>query len=355
MTRSTPDRARRLAAPLVRYRYVVWAAILAWTALLDPREHDDWHYYREGADALFSAHGLHLYADHPTVQIGVVGLAAARALDALAGSHAAVVAQILATAAALPTAWLVERASVRTTTTGRVLGGGVMMLVWTQASVLGQFGDCLLLALLVAAVLAIRDGRGLTTGILIGLAVATKPWAAPALLMPLSLTGRSRWRALAVAVGATTAAYLPFVIADTDTWSASRPPFRTSPATIGGLLGWVVAPGWVRIVQLAIGLALGAIAVVRLRYAAIPLLLVIARLSIEPNAASYYVLGLAVTAWLWDEQRNAHYVSSILTLIYFFVPQGAQPTAVVTVKLTLLATLGLVALVGRADAPARRS
>jgi hypothetical protein len=287
---------------------------------------------------------LHLYAEHPAIQIGVVGLTLARLLEALAGSHAELVSQVVVTAAALPAARLIERTSSRPPSGGRLFAGAVTMILWTQASMLGQFGDCLLLVLLTGAVLAIQRDRGDLAGLAIGLAIATKPWAAPALLMPAVLTHRQRVKALAIALGCSVAAYLPFVLADGDSWSAGRTAFRTSQGTIGGLLGWEVAPSWVRAAQLAIGLALAALAVTRGRYAAVPLVLVVGRLCLEPNDASYYVLGLAFAAWLWDEQRRRGYPSSILVFLYFLVPQDARPGVVVSVKLALLAAIVVSAL-----------
>ncbi len=59
-------------------------------------------------------------------------------------------------------------------------------------------------------------------------------------------------------------------------------------------------PSWDRIAQIALGCALGVIAVVRRRWVAVIALGIGARLVLDPSVYTYYTAGLAMGLLLWD-------------------------------------------------------
>jgi hypothetical protein len=295
---------------------------LAWFAVLAPGQGIAWKFFTQGSGLLFGAgrgwlpsiSGLHLYATHPQLQIGPLSFVVAQVLRHAGPDQGLVVAQVALSIVGL---FLVQAiagiaAQVRPSLAadpgrlrGTVLAGGaVFMIAWVELAVAyTHLDDALALALAVLAVRAVISGRPGMAGLCVGLAADAKPWALVFLPIVLSLPGRARWQAIAVALAAVAAGWLPFVLADPGTLAATGhftilnlPPSAlralgvTDPRT----------PGWDRPAQLVVGWVLGTVAVLRRRWPAVILLGVGARIALDPAVHGYYTAGVLVGALLWD-------------------------------------------------------
>jgi hypothetical protein len=330
--------SRSLRSAAVDARYVLWATTLAAIAILGAGTWTDWHYYRAGSSLLFSSNGLHLYAHAPDVQIGPLSLVIARALTALAGAHAAVVAQVVFTAGMLGVAWLVGRVANGNRPTLMLLDGLVLAALWPQMSMHVQYADCLVIAGLAGVVLAVGAGRGLVAGLLFGLSAAAKPWSLPAVPVLLGLPARERRRGLVAAATIVVACYLPFVISDRSTFDAGRATLPVARDTFLGLLHIAPAPGWVRPVQAITGLLLALVVVRRGRWQAAILAAVVARLALDPGDLPYYAALLVAAAWIWDVAGDQAPVASALAFGYVLIG-GGDPTAVEVARLAVLCAM----------------
>jgi hypothetical protein len=326
-------RPAELLSGLVTLRYVVLGVILALLLTLHPW--NDWHYYQQGAQTLFSGDGLHLYAKYPRIQLGPLVLTVAR-LAMFAGPHAQTVVVLASTVAVLPVLWWIERMAGSQRRLLILMGGLAVVYTWSQASIHGQFGDCMLLTLVVAAVWAVRRGGGTLAGVAIGLAVATKPWAIPMIPMLFALPRKSRFTALAWAIGISLAAYLPFLVADPSTLRASAPQMLSD----GGSLVRLVTPtwaGWVRPAQLVVGTALAAVAVRRGRWLSVLAVATAARMALDPSTLPYYAAGPVLGALLWDTVSGWPAVATALAALPAFLSQ--QRAWDVAPRLALLTAL----------------
>ncbi len=126
--------------------------------------------------------------------------------------------------------------------------------------------------------------------------------------MPLVLAfrGRDRWAALLWGVGIAAAAWLPFVLGDSRTLDAIKPPIVVSPSSVLHLFGVAAtdAPSWTRPVQFGCVLVVGAIAVARGRWGAALLVGITTRLALDPQVFLYYTTGLVLAALAWDMLRS---------------------------------------------------
>ncbi|WP_344613956.1 glycosyltransferase 87 family protein [Dactylosporangium salmoneum] len=293
-----------------------WA--VAWFALMALGGGSSWRFFAEGAGALADVDdavrgGLHLYAGAPVLQIGPLTFLAVLLLQAPAGAVAALAGwQVLGAAAGLLVLWL-ARGLVprwRRHEGWLALGAACFMPVWMFLAVgVAHLDDVLALLLSVAALRTARDGRAALTGLLLGLAADAKPWAVGFAAMLLLLPG---WRrgltAAAVLAAAVAAAWLPFFAADPHTSNAVRYTIQNVPVSALHALGVhdPRTPPWDRPAQLALALALGAVAVWRGHWPAIPLLTVASRLVLEPGGNKYYIAGVVVGTIIWDYAGSRH-------------------------------------------------
>ncbi|WP_153505691.1 glycosyltransferase family 87 protein [Cumulibacter manganitolerans] len=163
--------------------------------------------------------------------------------------------------------------------------------------------DVLALGLGVAALWAARVDRPVLSGVLVGLAAASKPWALPfvafALLVP---TWRRRALAAGVAGAVTAAAWLPFVIGSPGTTHAMQ--FKIVNTAMSGLraLGVLASatPPWDRPLQILLGFAVAAFLIHRGRWELALLGVMAVRLALDPGTNRYYTAGLAVGALIAD-------------------------------------------------------
>lgn len=278
---------------LIRIRWLLYGICIAGCLPLALVLWSDWHYYRDGANLLFSKHWAELYVLRPDIQIGPVALAIVRVLLPL-GPLAQSIWVVGTALLFLPTAWVAER----------ILGGPSARLLvgtliaspcWALTAVHGQGGDCLILYLAVLSALLVQRDRALQAALAVGAASAVKPWAAPLIVM-LWAVGRRRWLAMGLAAAVLVAAYLPFVIADPGTLQARLTQVRADPASLPHLLS--LGRGWIRPLQIVGGFLLTALMVVRGRWRSSLIAVTAFRVMFDPSTLAYYLAGPLVGALL---------------------------------------------------------
>ena len=296
-----------------------WTVLTAWAAvwgLLTGRHGAfSWHYFSTGSIALIDGGGpggsLHVYASHPDLQFGPVSMVVAALLRTVSGTGSIVLAQVLGAAAGVLVLALLDRVSASIRPLGSagvrhraVLACGLVILpVWMNLAVRSvHIDDVLALALTCAAVLAGVHRRPVAAGLLLGLAVASKPWALPFLALALAVRPPARGKVALAAVGTAVVAWLPFVLADPARLVAARFQIPTAPSSGLRLLGIgdLATPWWDRPAQMLLGLAAALVLVRRGRWPAVVLVVVSIRVVLDPGVYSYYTAGILVGAALWD-------------------------------------------------------
>ncbi|MFN8075188.1 MAG: hypothetical protein U0Q15_07170 [Kineosporiaceae bacterium] len=281
-----------------------WAVLVAWAACFLVARRGvvgDWSFHRLGADALLGPDPWTLYARLPQLQIGPAALAAAVPLR-----HApAVAVQVVLWACGLGALWLAERSwphAARAQRERLLIGGLLAVPCWSFLVTAGHLDDALAILATAGACLALARGAGLPAGLLVGLAVAAKPWAlvvVPVLLAVPAL--RPRLLALAAALGVPALAWAPFLLAAPRSVGALSgfriPVAATSGLRLAGLAGHPF-PGAVRPAQLLLGLAVAVLAARRGRWWAVPVVALAVRVALDPGAMGYYAAGPAVAALL---------------------------------------------------------
>lgn len=188
----------------------------------------------------------------------------------------------------------------------RLLGVAALFFVpvWMYVAVRSTHVDDVLA--LLCGVLALKlavDGRAMPAGAAVALAVDAKPWALPFLCVVILLpTVRRRLEGILAAAMLTLAAWLPFVLADPHTLSRlSHFTIRNQPTSVLRLIGVTArTPAWDRPAQAVLGFALAGLAIRRGRWPAILLLVLAARVVLDPGVNRYYTAGIAVGALVWD-------------------------------------------------------
>ena len=316
---------------------------IAWFMILAHRGGIDWKFFTTGTSLLFGGHpaviygitggsaaagpaglpgppppgGLHIFANYPALQMGPLAYLVTGVLRHLGPDNGLVAAEVFLQACGLLVVYLIERIAVSTRPalrsdpafTATVLAGGaVFMVAWSElAAGFAHLDDGLALLLAVVAVHLAISGHPLLTGLCVGLAADAKPWALVFLPVLLILGARDRdHRGLATATLAAlvtlAVAWLPFFIADPGTLHATKYLIRNEPMSALRALGVRenYTPSWDRPAQVALGCALGALAVWRRRWPAVLLLAGGARILLDPAAHSYYTPDVMTGALLWD-------------------------------------------------------
>ncbi len=291
---------------------VAWA--LVWAALMARHGGVSWHYFQQGGLSLVDlddpSGSIHVYATHPELQFGPVAMLAAAALSFLGTGLGMLVAQALGALAGLGVLALVADAAahVRHLGTERrralfLLTAGLAFIpVWMNLSVrFVHIDDVLALLLISAAICAGVRRHPVAAGVLLGLCVASKPWAVPFAALLLAMPLHRARAGLAATVTAATC-WLPFVLADPASVVVTRFHIPTSPASSLHTLGLATpsTPGWDRPAQLALGLLVALLAIRRRRWEAAVLVVLAVRVVLDPGAYSYYSAGVVVGALLWD-------------------------------------------------------
>jgi hypothetical protein len=276
-----------------------------------------WHFFVQGGAALSdlddpTAGGLHLYAALPILQIGPVALIGGWLFSFLGPHGGLVVAQVFAAATGLLILATVRQIALdaRPDLTARHIDRQTAAAtvfftpVWMYLAVgSAHLDDVLALLFAVLATHATRQHRAVLAGVLFGMAVDCKPWALPFGCLLLLLADRKARTLGALALAATVAlAWSPFLLADPATTNAIH--FTIPNTSRSGLRAIGIdtprTPPWDRPAQAALGAALSLLALRRCRWAAVPMLVIAARLALDPGSNRYYTAGLAVGATLWD-------------------------------------------------------
>jgi hypothetical protein len=325
-TRPPGDRLERtLVEPADPYRRrrrrfaILGGWALAWFAVFAPHGGYSWHYFVQGSKLLFDgaavgapAGGLHVYANYPQLQIGPFTFAVAQLLRQFGPNGGVFVAQLAMTALGLLVLYCVERiaAALRpdltdTDTLHKTLlfGGGAFLIGWTDLSVAySHLDDALALLCVTLAVWALTSRLPAIAGLCIGLSVDAKPWALVFLPLILAVPGRTRRHAAIWAAAAVIIAWAPFILADFHTLTAAQFAITNQPSSALRALGVTApsTPSWDRTAQIALGCALGAVAVYRRRWPAVILLGIGARIVLDPGVYGYYTAGVLLGALLWD-------------------------------------------------------
>lgn len=296
-------------ARVARLRYVVLAALAVACSVVSGGR-GDWDVFVSAGRSLLGSEGLSVYTLRPDVQTGPVSLVLARVL-AITPRNGFVACVIVCAVLGLVAIRCLEKAQrpdrtvqnhAATFTT--LLGGTVVVFWWAKLGGYGHLDDALVLTSAAAALLCVRRGRAVLAAVLIGVAIATKPWAV--ILVPLTFgTAGPLWKRLqppliSCVVGG--CLWLPFFIAEPNTLRALKPTVSVAPDSVLELFGLADSsiPGWLRIAQLLGALALAALVVWRGRFGGVLLAAVAVRMITDPGTWSYYTAGFMLGALAWD-------------------------------------------------------
>ncbi|MFB7114546.1 hypothetical protein [Streptomyces sp. NPDC056291] len=306
----------------------VWTAL--WFVVAERHGAVSWHYLRTGEELLFGeipGGGLGLYANHPELQIGPVSFVVAGLFTPFPEAVGEKLADAFMSGLGLYMLVLVGRtAADHYRGTGlnhrrlqqRVLVAGAAFIpMWVEVAVrFAHLDDVLALFFTTLAVRALVRGNATAVGVLLALAVDSKPWAVGFLPLLLALPRPVRLRAGAWVVGLVAAAWLPFYLTHLDTFAAAHFTIPNQPASALRWFG-VNDPGtpwWDRPAQMTLGMALGALAVRRHRWAAVVLLAADARIVLDPSVYTYYNASVLLGTLIWDsigQRRLVPWVSWI--------------------------------------------
>jgi hypothetical protein len=304
---------------LVCERYWHHGALLALAVLCawayGAHRGQSWHYFAEGSRSLFCsdglrACGLHVYAEHPELQIGPLSFVVAL-LFTWSGEDGAELAEVVMTLIGLVALLSLEHDARRSADSiGRkrlqrrvLLAGLVFVPAWVDLSVrFAHLDDVLALAFTALAVRCVVRGQATSVGILLALATLSKPWAIAFLPLAFAVPAGRRLRTAAWAIVPVVLTAALFVVAVPSTLTAARFGIPNSPASSLRILGVTAAttPPWDRAAQFSLGLALGAIAVRRGRWDAAVMVAAAARIALDPGVYSYYTAAILLGAVVWD-------------------------------------------------------
>ena len=313
---------------LLRARYLIigfFGLLLATQVLYHLRPTEDWPYFLQGWSFLAHGHydaphrfitlhyfggGLHLYADHPEIQIGPLALLFAH-LETLLGGASSWVGPLLNVGIGIGTIFAMERLALRLSP-GRVaeiqrtvlVAGMLIIYSWVQAFVLWRHLDDMLVVVGVAVAMhAVVNRKPWLLGIAIGLASGAKPTAIALVPLLFAFSWRDNRKALLAAGALIACCWAPFVIAAPATLHAGLPQVTVQPASglrVFGLAAYSWPPHWIRALQLAVTVFAGAIAMKRGRWYVVPLLAFGLRAAIDPMVESYYGLAVVFAAAVAD-------------------------------------------------------
>jgi hypothetical protein len=304
----------------VRLRFLLlllWAA--PWAFRLFPRDPlgSDWWWFEYGArqlsghtDGITPVDGgpLHIYTWIPRLQIGPPALVAAipsQLGNSYAGRVAAAVVMVLAVIGLLV---LLERIArlcglaEERTRTMTLVGGAFLVPAWcTLAVYTMHLDDVIVLCLTVVAIHQLLRRCWWAAALALGVAVATKPWAVAFVPLLLLVPRVRRSHALLLTVGSAAVWWLPFLVADPQTVQASGSvKLDTSADSTLHLLGMQSSAGDARLLQLALMVLVGWLAVRTGRWPAVIVAPIAVRMLTDPQTWLYYTSGLVLGALLWD-------------------------------------------------------
>ncbi len=290
----------------------LWTAGWGWSRL--PSSGVSWHFFVDGARALFGGSGLQLYAQHPDLQIGPLGFVVTELLSPLPAAAQRGAAQVVMTAVAPLLLWLLAPLVDADPPRRRLrllLAGLVLAPSWTALSVRWMhLEDVLALLLAVVAVrlvgFALReDGpawAGGAAGLALGAAMTAKPWAIGFVPILLALPLRRMLTGVVAAATAALAGWGPFLAAGPGTLEALHPPVPITDSSGLWTLGFRggTVPSWGRTAQLVAAPLVGVVVALRRRWPGVLLAAVAVRLALDPQDIEYYAAGAVVGALVLD-------------------------------------------------------
>ncbi len=364
--------AYRFLALATRARFglfAVWTLYWAHRFYASGPLRGDWWVFQSGA-RIFSGIGgsywahypggpLHLYESTPKFQTGPPAfLLSIPSLYMSFGVGREVMAILLASAG-LVVIFLAERLAVRigraveTVRKTSLIAGMLLVPIWCTLGVaFMHLDDVMVLILLEVALLSALRERSTWMGILLGCAIATKPWAVSFLPLVAMLPRQRVRRAWVTAVFMAILWWLPFLVAAPMTAAEmSNIGMPAQPMSLWGLIGFHIEPTGGREIQLALAVAACAVVVARRCWWAAPVVATALRIGLDWQAWSYYGAALVACALLFDlcERRSQAWpwVTSCALLAALVVPVAEStsipaPVAAV-VRLALLFATAFVA------------
>jgi hypothetical protein len=327
---------------MVRLRYALIVAVggaLAAELDLGAGSHpiNDWLVFESAARIIVHYHhipvygggALGLYARLPGIQIGppaVLPVAAFQWLAPYTVNKMFVAVMMLLGIAAVAAAEIAARAVGSRTarqriSTAAMIGGCVVAVDWAWCVALWHhLDDAMALGLTaIACGVIARRGPWWLVGLLIGTAVAAKPWAIVMSPVVIGLDREARGKALLTGLLTATAWWAPFVVGAPSTISALGGYHITlangSVPRLVGLHGDV--QDWLRPVQFGGGVA-AALLVARRGgrwWLAAPLAGLAVRVLTDPFVWPYYGMGPILFALMWDLARPGVRRVPLLTLV----------------------------------------
>ncbi|WP_037862308.1 hypothetical protein [Streptomyces sp. NRRL S-340] len=316
--------------PLRRHTALLTGWTVLWFLVAERHGAVSWHYLRSGEELLFNqvpGGGLALYAHHPELQIGPVSFLVAALFGPFPAALGENLAEAFMSGLGLYMLVLIGRTAAEyglgTGTNHKrlqqrvLVAGAAFIPMWVEVSVrFAHLDDVLALFFTTLAVRALVRGNATAVGVFLALAVDSKPWAVGFLPLLLALPRPGRLRAAAWTVGLVAAAWLPFYLTHLETFAAARFTIPNQPASA---LRWFgvndpATPWWDRPAQMGLGIALGALAVRRGRWAAVVVLAADARIVLDPSVYTYYNASVLLGTLIWDsvgQRRLVPWVSWI--------------------------------------------
>ena len=313
----------RVVASVARFRFVLFALLAAYLVgagtgwSLEPHGiGGDWHYYSDGARALFGGSygeagrgGVHLFADHPELTTGPLSLIVARGLLVF-GANGWFAAHVAIDALGLVAFFALERAAGlaaplrqrRELQVASLFGGLLVLRMWNELALTGHIDDALALAGLALVSWAVVARKPYVAGFALAAAVTCKPWAIVAAPLLAALPAR-RLLALAITPVAVACSAAPFVLGDARTLTASGQ-YNPGIAADSGLrlfhLATGDAPHWLRAAQLVACLGVASLAVLRRRPEAVLFLALATKVSLDSQTVAYYSTAALFGALAYD-------------------------------------------------------
>ena len=295
--------------PAVRRRtWAAWAAIALTTLLAAawawPTSALSWHFFPTGATALFGPSGLHLYVDHPELQVGPVAFVVAWLLSPLGATGASVAARVLMTAVGpLCVALLVPVLPVGRRGARVWWAAAAVVPGWVVLSVRwAHLDDVLAMLFTMLALRLVLLRRPAWAGAMVALAAAAKPWAVDFAPMLLGLDRRAWRTALLALVGGLLVLWGPFVAAAPQTLQSLRPDVLLAPGSglyALGVRGQLV-PAWDRTLAFVAATGVALVAQLRGRWAGVLIAAIAVRIALDPQDNAYYLGSIALAAAVYD-------------------------------------------------------
>jgi len=313
----------------------------------------DWNRFVDAGSSMVGRHGWNVFANNGDIQTGPLSLAIARML-AFTTSNGFPVAVGLCTLLGL---WILRtlRASQPAGLEApgnyvALIGPVLLMFTWAKLGAYGHLDDAMVLSAGVTATCMVRTQRKMPAAVLIGLAIAVKPWAV--ILIPLTFCRSGSWRKriegplVSALVGA--ALWAPFLIFAPDTIRSMRPTVNVAADSVLRLLGVHGSdlPASLRTLQLGAAFVVALVAVWRGRTSGVLLAAISARLMLDPGTWSYYTPGLVVGALVWDtfeRRRRLPWTTIAATLL--LAPAWIDPLANLRAWLRLAACFASIGVV----------